>query len=73
MEKLNPAQPKITRANPVKLREEFKKKLTEDEIIELGVNLSAGSDHYRAHVGPPFNYDINGGLQFQFMLDLGLR
>ncbi|MFZ2725014.1 MAG: class I SAM-dependent methyltransferase [Methylococcaceae bacterium] len=61
------------RANPVKLREEFKKKLTEQEIIDLGVNLAAGADHYRAHVGPPFNYDINGGLQFQFMLDLGLR
>jgi hypothetical protein len=61
------------RANPIKLREEFKQKLTLDEQLTLGVDLSAGSDHYRAYVGPPFNYDINGGLQFQFMLDLGLR
>lgn len=61
------------RANPIKLREEFKKHLTLDEQINLGVDLPAGSDHYRAYVGPPFNYDINGGLQFQFMLDLGLR
>lgn len=61
------------RANPRKLREEFKKHLTDNEQKDLGVNLSAGSDHYRAFVGPPFNYDITGGLQFQFMLDLGLR
>jgi len=61
------------RADPKKLREEFKNKLTEQEIVDLGVNLPAGADHYRAHVGPPFNYDINSGLQFQFMLDLGLR
>jgi hypothetical protein len=61
------------RSNPIQLREEFKKHLTPDEQINLGVDLSAGSDHYRAYVGPPFNYDINGGLQFQFMLDLGLR
>ncbi len=61
------------RADPRKLREEFKQHLTKDEITSLGVDLAAGDDHYRAHVGPPFNYDINGALQFQFMLDLGLR
>lgn len=63
----------MKRVNPVKLRREFKAKLTPDERVALGVDLSAGSDHYRSYVGPPFNYDINSGLQFQFMLDLGLR
>ncbi|PZO12038.1 MAG: hypothetical protein DCF25_18305 [Leptolyngbya foveolarum] len=61
------------RANPQQLREEFRSHLTSEEIGSLGVDLGAGSNHYRAYVGPPFNYDINGALQFQFMLDLGLR
>ena len=61
------------RTDPKKLREEFKSKLTKEEIVALGANLAAGDDHYRAYVGPPFNYDIIGNLQFQFMLDLGLR
>ncbi|NEQ97177.1 MAG: hypothetical protein F6K30_10700 [Cyanothece sp. SIO2G6] len=61
------------RSDPIKLREEFKQHLSESEQELLGVNLPAGSEHYRAYVGPPFNYDINGALQFQFMLNLGLR
>ena len=44
-----------------------------EEIQTLGLDLDAGADHYRAFVGPPIMYDIIGGLQFQFMLDLGLR
>jgi len=55
------------------LREEFKAHLTADEVKALGVDLPAGADHYRAFVGPPFNYDINAALQFQFLVDLGLR
>jgi hypothetical protein len=55
------------------LREEFKSHLTADEVKALGVDLPAGADHYRAFVGPPFNYDINAALQFQFLIDLGLR
>lgn len=55
------------------LRDEFKSHLTADEVTALGVDLPAGADHYRAFVGPPFNYDINGAMQFQFVLDLGLR
>lgn len=39
----------------------------------MGVELSAGSDHYRAFVGPPFNYDIIGALQLVLLIDLGLR
>ncbi len=61
------------RANPNQLKAHFKSKLTENEIEELGVNLGAGADHYRAYVGPPFMYDLNGGMQFQFLLDLGMR
>ena len=61
------------RADPSQLREDFKSHLSHEEIEALGVNLGAGSNHYRAYVGPPFNYDISGGLQFQLMLDLGLR
>jgi len=55
------------------LRDEFKSHLTPEEIRELDVDLPAGANHYRAFVGPPFNYDINGAMQFQFLLDLGLR
>jgi hypothetical protein len=61
------------RTNPAVLRDEFKKHLTQEEVDHLGVDLAAGSAHYRAYVGPPYNYDINGGLQFQLLLDLGLR
>src|SRR5437763_13677833 len=59
--------------DPAKLRDEFKKHLTNEEIEELGVKLGAGARHYRAYVGPPFNYDINSALQFQFLTDLGMR
>jgi hypothetical protein len=55
------------------LRDELKSRLSPSEAHELGVDLAAGADHYRAFVGPPFNYDIIGALQFQFLLDLGLR
>jgi tetratricopeptide (TPR) repeat protein len=64
---------KETRTDPSILRSEFKKHLTPEEIKAFGVDLPAGADHYRAYVGPPFNYDINSALQFQFLLDLGLR
>ena len=63
----------MIRANPSQLREDFKRHLSQEEIAALGVNLGAGANHYRAYVGPPFNYDISGALQFQLMLDLGLR
>ncbi|MEM1233214.1 MAG: class I SAM-dependent methyltransferase [Pseudomonadota bacterium] len=63
----------LQRRDPVKLREELREKLTPEEIRELGVNLGAGSDHPRAFVGPPFVYDMLGGLQMQLLLDLGMR
>ena len=64
---------KIMRANPNVLRREFAAKLSENERDFLGVDLAAGDEHWRAWVGPPFNYDINAALQFQFALNLGLR
>ncbi len=55
------------------LKEQFKRHLRPDEILSLGVDLPAGADHYRAFVGPPFNYDMIGVLQLVFLIDLGLR
>jgi SAM-dependent methyltransferase len=46
---------------------------SETERIELGLDRRAGSDHYRAFVGPPAKYDLLGALQFQAMTTLGLR
>ncbi len=49
------------------------KHLTEQEVAELGLNHKTGSDHYRAFVGRPQNYDLGGAVQFEFLFDLGMR
>ena len=61
------------RADPVLMRSELVKHLTDKEIARLGVKLGAGSDHPRAFVGPPFLYDLIGGMQFQLLMELGIR
>src|SRR5207244_3369351 len=58
---------------PKLLREQLRKQLTKEEIEELGISLPAGADHPRAWVGPPFLYDLIGGMQFQLLMDLGMR
>ena len=54
-------------------RSEVLANLTDEEARALGTKLPPGSDHYRAWVGPPYNYDINGAMQFEFFIDLGMR
>lgn len=54
-------------------RKALRGKLSAEEVAELGLELKAGDDHYRAFVGPPATYDILGGLQFELLFDLGLR
>lgn len=54
-------------------REVVKKHMTQGEVYDLGIDLPAGSDHYRAFVGPPMLYDRIGALQFNLLNDLGLR
>jgi SAM-dependent methyltransferase len=61
------------RANTTTVRDEVLAHLSESEADALGTRLAAGADHYRAWVGPPYNYDINGAMQFMLFLDLGLR
>jgi SAM-dependent methyltransferase len=63
----------MQRADPQRLRQAYKSKVTPREAAELGIDLAAGSDHYRGWVGPPCNYDINGGMQLEMLFDLGLR
>lgn len=41
--------------------------------IEHSKTLRAGSDHYRAYVGPPRQYDFMGATQFRLLTALGLR
>lgn len=41
-----------------------------DKIAE---KLKAGSEHYRAFVGPPEQYDLMGAMQFRLLVTLGLR
>jgi len=57
----------------VALRAEAMERLTPDQARELGLDLSAGADHYRAWVGPPAKYDLLGAIQFQALTNLGLR
>jgi hypothetical protein len=61
------------RAEPAKMRDEMRQVLTEKEQQTLGINMGAGSDHPRAWVGPPFIYDLLGAMQFQLLIDLGMR
>jgi len=35
--------------------------------------LKPGDRHYRAYVGPPLEYDLMGALQFNILLEKGLR
>ena len=55
------------------MRDRVLKNLSSNEQGDLGINLSAGSNHPRAWVGPPFLYDLIGGMQFQLLMELGLR
>ena len=41
--------------------------------FEDAKNLSPGSQHYRAYVGPPGQYDFMGATQFRLLCTLGLR
>ncbi|HEY1684633.1 MAG TPA: class I SAM-dependent methyltransferase [Tepidisphaeraceae bacterium] len=36
-------------------------------------SLRPGSEHYRAYVGPPQQYDLMGATQFSLLVTLGLR
>lgn len=66
--------PKVyRRSDPASMRAEYASNLSEAEQKELGTGLGAGADHPRAWVGPPFWYDKIGALQFQLLLDLGMR
>lgn len=40
---------------------------------EQAALLHPGSDHYRAYVGPPAQYDFMGATQFRLLTTLGLR
>lgn len=60
-------------ANKQALYRELKNNLTAAEIEQTGIDLRPGSDHPRAWVGPPYLYDKIGGVQFQLLLELGLR
>ena len=40
---------------------------------ESAKQLRAGSNHYRAYVGPPDRFDFMGATQFSLMFHLGLR
>ena len=46
-----------------------KRNLTTDEAKSLG----AGSDHYRAYVGPPDRFDFMSATQFALLFQLGMR
>lgn len=61
------------RADPSRLRDEIRSRLSEGEAKDLGILLGAGAAHPRAWVGPPFVYDLVGGMQFELLIDLGLR
>ena len=41
--------------------------------FEEAVTLRPGSEHYRAYVGPPDQYDFMGATQFRLLCALGLR
>lgn len=39
----------------------------------LGIGLTPGSEHYRAYVGPPEDYDLVAAMSFGLLTSLGLR
>jgi hypothetical protein len=43
------------------------------ESTSLGIGLKPGSQHYRAFVGPPADYDLIAGLTAGLLFALGLR
>ncbi len=61
------------RAEPQKMREEARQAMTPKEQQDLAINMGAGANHPRAWVGPPFVYDLLGAMQFQLLIDLGMR
>ncbi len=40
---------------------------------DLGWDLNAGDDHYRAYVGPPRDYDLIAAMTFNLLTSAGLR
>lgn len=41
--------------------------------IDASKSMRAGSDNYRAYVGPPAQFDFMGATQFALLFALGLR
>ena len=39
----------------------------------LALDLTAGDDHYRAYVGPPWDYDLISAMVFNLLTCAGLR
>ena len=46
---------------------------TKNAHAELGLDLNAGDEHYRAYVGPPEDYDLVSALTFNLLTNIGLR
>lgn len=46
---------------------------TLEQDVAHSKTLRPGSDHYRAYVGPPQQYDFMGATQFRLLTGLGLR
>ena len=43
------------------------------DIDVLGLDKSPGDSHYRAYVGPPYDYDLVAAMSFGLLTALGLR
>lgn len=44
-----------------------------DKTTGLGLELKPGSQHYRAYVGPPEDYDLVSAMVFNLLTSIGLR
>ena len=44
-----------------------------EEEGDYGLGLPAGSEHYRAYVGPPNRYDLIAALSFALLAAAGIR
>lgn len=44
-----------------------------DSNLQYGIGLNPGDNHYRAYVGPPEKYDLVSAMQFNLLVQMGLR
>jgi len=51
----------------------LKKIFKKECVYNLGLNLKAGDNHYRAYVGPPKDYDLVSAMVFNLLTCIGLR